>query len=70
MNASIRQLHRWVSVVFTLAVVAVSILGAALEEPAEWVFLLPLAPLAALFFTGVYLFVLPYRRRRSRAGTA
>ena len=30
------------------------------EEPAVWVGLLALLPLALLLFTGLYLFVLPY----------
>jgi ABC-type polysaccharide/polyol phosphate export permease len=30
------------------------------EEPAVWVYLLALLPLAFLLFTGLYLFVLPY----------
>jgi hypothetical protein len=33
-------------------------------EPAAWVYLLPLAPLALLMLTGLYLFFLPYARKR------
>ena len=67
----IRQTHRWVSMAFTVAVLIVTILVvSAEEEPAEWVYLLPLLPLALLALTGLYLFVLPYARRwRDGRGT-
>lgn len=67
-NAWIRQMHRWVSVIFTLVVLVVTFLTVrGGEEPAEWVYLTPLLPLALLFLTGAYLFVLPYIGRRRRA---
>ncbi len=65
-NKWIRQLHRWLSVIFTLAVVAVFV-AQGLGEPPEWVYVLPLAPLALLWLTGAYLFVLPYARRRRQS---
>lgn len=65
-NQWVRQIHRWVSIVFTLIVVIVMILSAGGEEPAEWVFLLPLLPLAVLAITGLYLFALPYAARWRR----
>jgi hypothetical protein len=69
-SRSIRQIHRWVSVAFTLIVVIVTI-AAAGEEPAEWVFLTPLLPLALLALTGLYLFGLPYVSRwRGGRGTS
>ena len=55
----IRQIHRWLSVVFTLTVVFVT-LALALAKPPMWVSYLPLPPLFLLMFTGIYLFVLPY----------
>lgn len=59
-----RQLHRWASVAFTLTVVAnFAVMGR--EQPIAWVAYLPLAPLAALFFTGLYLFALPWVRGRA-----
>ena len=62
----IRQFHRWVSVFFTLSVIATSI-ALAQEKPILWVSYIPLIPLALLFLTGVYLFALPYLQRwRSR----
>ncbi len=35
-------------------------------KPAMWIYLSPLAPLALLALTGLYMFVLPYRRRRAQ----
>ena len=58
-NQWIRQAHRWLSIAFTVAVIA-SFVALAQEEPAVWVTYLPLPPLALLLFTGLYLFVLPY----------
>ncbi len=68
-NKWIRQFHRWLSVAFVLAVVAASI-ALAREKPVVWVSYVPLAPLALLTLTGLYLFVLPYAARwRGRRGT-
>jgi hypothetical protein len=58
-NTWVRQIHRWLSIAFTLAVI-VNIAALGLEKPAVWVGLLALLPLALLLFTGLYLFVLPY----------
>jgi heme A synthase len=58
-NKWIRQIHRWLAVVFTVAVVA-AFIALAQEKPVVWVSYLPLLPLALLQFTGLYLFVLPY----------
>jgi ABC-type polysaccharide/polyol phosphate export permease len=65
-KVALRQLHRWVSLAFTLVVALVTVMAVALEEPPEWVFFVPLLPLALLFFTGIYLFVLPYAAKRRR----
>jgi ABC-type polysaccharide/polyol phosphate export permease len=63
-SAGIRKVHRWVSIVFVLAVVAVTAaVNISQEEPAEWVYLLPLLPLAVLSLSGLYLFVVPYTAR-------
>lgn len=62
-STAVRQFHRWVSIVFVAVVVAVSILGSVLES-AEWIFYVPLLPLALLMLTGLNLFALPYVRRR------
>jgi hypothetical protein len=65
-NNWIRQIHRWLSIAFTLAVIVTSI-ALAQEKPAVWVSYLPLPPLFLLFFTGLYLFALPYVTRRRNA---
>jgi hypothetical protein len=62
MNNWIRQFHRWMSVFFTLAVLA-TFIALAQSPPIVWVSYVPLLPLALLFFTGVYLFALPYLAR-------
>lgn len=62
-SAWIRQAHRWMSVVFTVAVIVTTV-ALAQKEPVVWMSYLPLAPLALLFFTGLYLFVLPYAAKR------
>jgi hypothetical protein len=59
-NKGIRQTHRWLSIAFTLIVIGVTVVAATQEQPAEWVYYLPLPPLFLLLFTGLYLFVLPY----------
>ena len=63
MNGSslIRQTHRWVSIVFTLTVIAnfvVIFLGSGV--PPMWITYSPLPPLFVLLFSGLYMFVLPY----------
>ncbi|HEY4942446.1 MAG TPA: hypothetical protein VII56_13545 [Rhizomicrobium sp.] len=71
-NDWIRQIHRWLSIVFTVVVGAIFVAKGAGKEPAYWVYLSPLPPLALLLFTGLYLFVLPYavrwRGRRCTGG--
>lgn len=62
----IRQAHRWLSIAFTLAVVA-NFVAMALGEPPAWVVYSPLPPLFLLLATGLYMFALPYALRR-RAG--
>ena len=63
----IRQLHRWVSIAFTVTVVANFVArGVRAGEPAAWVTYSPLLPLAVLLFTGLYLFAVPYAARWRR----
>lgn len=62
MNKWVRQIHRVVSVVFTLAVVVTTVVLMQ-EKPPLWVSYLPLPPLFLLLFTGLYLFALPYVAR-------
>ena len=61
-NRWIRQIHRWLAVAFTLTVIATTI-ALARAEPVVWMSYVPLLPLALLFLTGLYLFVLPYAGR-------
>lgn len=64
----IRQVHRWVCIVFTLGVLAniVAIFVLKQQTPAVWVGLLALIPLIVLLLTGLYMFVLPYVGKRRR----
>jgi hypothetical protein len=61
-----RQSHRWLSIVFTLTVVA-NFVARARGEPPAWITYSPLIPLALLLLTGLYLFVLPHVARRRAA---
>lgn len=64
-NRWIRQFHRWVSIAFTVAVIA-NLVALARDERATWVGLLALLPLILLMLTGLYLFALPYLTRGHR----
>lgn len=59
-----RQIHRWVSILFTLAVLAIFV-GPLLGEMPEWMYYLPLFPLVVMLPTGLVLFAQPYLRRRA-----
>jgi len=60
-NKWVRQIHRWVSIIFTLTVIANFVaLAQGSGTPPPWVTYSPLAPLFLLLFSGLYLFVLPY----------
>ena len=58
-NTWVRQIHHWLSIAFTVAVI-INIVALVQKEPAVWVGLLALLPLALLLLTGLYLFVLPH----------
>lgn len=58
-NKWIRQGHRWLSIVFTLTVIA-NFVAMGLGEPPALVVYSPLPPLFLLLFSGLYMFVLPY----------
>ena len=67
-NNRIRQIHRWLSIAFTVTVIANFVaLGVGKGQPAAWVTYSPLLPLALLLFTGLYMFVLPYATHRRSA---
>jgi hypothetical protein len=55
----LRQTHRWLSIAFTITVIA-NFVVMGLGEPPSWVVYSPLLPLFLLLSTGLYLFVLPY----------
>jgi len=61
-SRAIRQTHRWVSIAFTLGVIANIVALAVADEaqPAAWLGMLALVPLILLLLSGLYLFVLPY----------
>ncbi len=61
-NKWVRQIHRWMSIAFTVTVLA-NFVALARGTPPPWVTYSPLLPLALLLFTGLYLFVLPYSTR-------
>jgi hypothetical protein len=68
-NKWVRQTHRWLSIAFTVAVIVNGIAVAQKKYTAS-LGLLAVLPLALQFFTGLYLFVLPYAakwRSSSRA---
>ena len=69
-NKWVRQIHRWLSIAFTLTVIA-NFIEMGLGNPPAWVVYSPLPPLFLLLFTGLYMFVLPYAikwRGEPRAG--
>lgn len=63
-----RQSHRWMSIVFTVTIVAnFAVRAVDSGEPPQWLTYSPLPPLFLQLFTGLYLFALPYTTRwRSR----
>ena len=70
MSARVRQFHRWVSVVFTITVVAnIAVMSAGVGQPPPWVTYAPLLPLAVLQISGLYLLVLPWVAKRCSART-
>jgi ABC-type polysaccharide/polyol phosphate export permease len=65
----IRQFHRWTSIAFALVVAAIFAMLGLGQQPAQWLYYVPLAPLFLLFITGLYMFFLPYvaKARRGKA---
>jgi membrane protein CcdC involved in cytochrome C biogenesis len=67
-NIGIRQTHRWLSIVFTAAVIA-NFVAMGLGEPPPWIVYSPLPPLFLMMATGLYMFAAPYfAKRRSGRG--
>ena len=72
----VRQTHRWLSIAFTVTVIANFVALARVqgkELPPAWITYAPLLPLALLMLSGLYLFALPYAakwRGRKEGGRA
>lgn len=68
-NKFTRVFHRWTSLVFVLIVVAIFVMLGMGQQPAQWIYYLPLPPLFLLMITGLYMFFLPYvaKARRGQA---
>jgi hypothetical protein len=66
-NKWVRQIHRWLSMAFTVCVIA-NFVVMGRGKIALWVGLFTLLPLALLMITGLYLFVLPYATKWSGSG--
>lgn len=65
MNASIRTAHRWLSIVFTVAIL-INIAAQVMGIDAVWIGLLALVPLILMMVSGLWMFAQPYLRRRAR----
>lgn len=65
-NTWIRQVHRWLSIVFTVTVIA-NFVAMTFGEPPAWVVYSPLPPLFLMLFSGLYMFALPYANKRKNA---
>jgi hypothetical protein len=71
-NNWVRQSHRWLSIAFTVTVIAnfVALARGGGGMPPPWVTYSPLPPLALLLFSGLYMFALPYAAKwRTRRRT-
>ena len=69
-NKWIRQIHRWLSIAFTVTVIAnIVALSTGDGKPPDWITYSPLPPLFLMMLTGLYMFVLPYVAKR-RSGSA
>jgi hypothetical protein len=62
MSKWMRQIHRWLSIVFTLTVIA-NFVAMSQGTPPAWITYSPLPPLFLMLLTGLYMFVLPYTAR-------
>ncbi len=70
-NHWIRQTHRWLSIAFTVTVIANFVqIAQGGGDPPNWVTYSPLLPLTLLLFSELYKFVLPYAAKWGRKGTS
>lgn len=65
-NQWIRQIHRWLAIIFTLTVIA-NFVAMSQGQPPMWIVYSPLPPLFLMLATGLYMFFLPYAAKRRRA---
>lgn len=63
----VRQTHRWLSILFTLTVIANFVAIGAMGTPPAFITYSPLLPLFLLLFSGLYMFALPYMRKGAKA---
>lgn len=63
LQRTIRRTHRWLSIAFTLTVIANFVAMTRGQPPA----VITYAPLALLSLSGLYMFALPYTRRHRSA---
>jgi hypothetical protein len=56
----IRVFHRWTSLGFMLVVAAIFAMLGLGQQPAQWLYYAPLAPLFLLLITGAWMFFQPY----------
>lgn len=65
-NQWVRQIHRWLAILFTLTVIA-NFVAIAMGEVPMWITYSPLPPLFLMLLTGLHMFALPYMARRRKA---
>lgn len=63
MSPMIRKLHRWLSMIFTLAVIA-NLIALWTGNQSTWIGLVALFPLILLMISGLWMFFRPYFGRR------
>ena len=69
-NTWIRRFHRWMSMIFTITVIA-NFAAMTKGQPPAWITYSPLLPLFLLLFSGLYLFALPhFDKWRGRRATS
>jgi len=64
-NKWMRQIHRWLSVILTLAMI-LNVVAIVMKKYSTATGLVAVVPFAFLFLSGAYLFVLPYAARWSK----